>query len=435
MASSHRTAARSHPAPTAVLVLLSALAFAPAPEAAAQPSEQNNQCLGCHASPDLKKKLDSGETLKLQVNADTFANSVHMAVGCAGCHGDVDLKEHPAKTKDISSARAFSLTAAEVCRGCHTEQAEQWDASVHAGLLRDGNTAAPVCGDCHRPHGVIKGEAQALGPTICGTCHASVLKTYDASVHGQARAKGNEMAPACSGCHAAHNVKAASVAMGDPSNAACVGCHEGALDAHKKSLPNTGLHFDFISCPVCHAPGTERRVDLKLYDSATQQRVSHQRGVPLLESHTANGKGLDALALWNLLRTFNREGMESKTVLRGRLEVRSGGEAHQLADRSKATSDCKSCHRAGSDAFRSVTISLAGPGGRPLRYSAEKDVLSSVISLDSVGGFYAIGGTRIELLDILFLLALFAGIAIPIGHLAMRILVKQYLKRQAGASP
>jgi hypothetical protein len=156
--------------------------------------------------------------------------------------------------------------------------------------------------------------------------------------------------------------------------------------------------------------------------------------VPLFESRarsaSADGKGLDAMALWTLLQAFNREGAEGKTVLRGRLEVRTGAEAHQLAAKRDAISDCKTCHRQGADAFQLVTVSVAGPDGRPVRYGADKEVLSSVISLDSVGGFYAIGGTRIQLLDIALLLALFAGVAVPVGHMAMGFFFRRYLRNQ-----
>ena len=74
------------------------------------------------------------------------------------------------------------------------------------------------------------------------------------------------------------------------------------------------------------------------------------------------------------------------------------------------------------------------------RYSAQNEVLNSAISVDTVGGFYAIGGTRIKLLDVLFVLALLAGIGIPIGHMALKWLFRRYLKqleaqRQAAPPP
>ena len=111
------------------------------------------------------------------------------------------------------------------------------------------------------------------------------------------------------------------------------------------------------------------------------------------------------------MQTLNRSGIAgNKTVLRGRLTVRTGPQAHQLADKSKALSDCRTCHREGSEAFQSVTISLVGPDGRRVGYGANADVLNSAFSVNSVSGFYAIGGTRIKLLDILLILAILGGV-------------------------
>jgi hypothetical protein len=39
--------------------------------------------------------------------------------------------------------------------------------------------------------------------------------------------------------------------------------------------------------------------------------------------------------------------------------------------------------------------------------------------VDSVKDFYAPGGTRIRLLDGLVLLAVFGGLAVPIGHITL----------------
>ena len=45
----------------------------------------------------------------------------------------------------------------------------------------------------------------------------------------------------------------------------------------------------------------------------------------------ASRPGLDPTTLWTLLKTLNRPGVEGKTSLKGRLEVRTGVEAHELA--------------------------------------------------------------------------------------------------------
>ena len=73
-----------------------------------------------------------------------------------------------------------------------------------------------------------------------------------------------------------------------------------------------------------------------------------------------------------------------------------------------------------------MTISLVGPDGRRVGYGANADVLNSAISVNSVSGFYAIGGTRIKLLDILLILAILGGLGIAVGHVTLGWLFKRY---------
>ena len=53
----------------------------------------------------------------------------------------------------------------------------------------------------------------------------------------------------------------------------------------------------------------------------------------------------------------------------------------------------------------------------------------------SLPEFYAIGGTRSQLLDILFVLVLLGGAAVPIGHMTVRLLARKLLKKSAGGNP
>ena len=64
-------------------------------------------------------------------------------------------------------------------------------------------------------------------------------------------------------------------------------------------------------------------------------------------------------------------------------------------------------------------MSISRPDGRKQRFEADNTVLSSAISVDSVGGFYAPGGTRIKLLDGVLVLAIFGALAIPVGHITL----------------
>jgi len=399
---------------------LLAAAIPPAFAEDSTPSAADQQCLGCHGSAGMEKKLEDGGILQLHVPGDMYAKSVHSSIGCTGCHSDIDLAAHPPAEKNIPSARGFSITMTQTCRGCHSDKFDQWQTSIHAALVRSSNPAAPICTDCHNPHAVIKGAAESIDQIPCKKCHADIYTAYLGSMHAKARLKSaDSFAPICTDCHTAHAVQATAVGQGP--DVACFGCHAGLLESHQKWLPNAALHFEVVSCPACHAPKAQRKVDLMLMDSKDAQPLgTDQVGLPVFEaSSKSDGKGIDAQALANLLQTLNRSGIAGKTVLRGRLEAATGPQSHELADKSQAISDCRTCHSSGSQPFQSVTISVVEPQGQRVGYGANADVLSSPISLQSVGGFYAIGGTRIKFLDILLILAILGGVGFAVGHVIL----------------
>jgi hypothetical protein len=97
----------------------------------------------------------------------------------------------------------------------------------------------------------------------------------------------------------------------------------------------------------------------------------------------------------------------------------------------KAIKDCASCHQQGAEPFQNVTVSVVSADGRPLRYKAHKEVLGSVLSVESLREFYAVGGTRNILLDILLALAVLGGLSVPIGHQILKRIVKKQMERDA----
>ena len=269
----------------ALLMLLPARLMAADAAPADKLSDGDKQCLGCHGFDGLKKELPGGKVLSLHVQGDGFAKSVHGAIGCASCHADVDLKTHSHKPKTIVSGREYSVAMTKVCGGCHAEALKQNETSVHATLLASGNPSAPICTDCHGSHTVTPKTA------------------YDT----------------------------------------CVGCHLAAMDAHQKWLPNAGLHLEVVSCAACHAPAAQRMVDLRLYDGAAKKWVAEKEGKPEFEKMAravdTDGNGLDALELRKLIGQINRDEAAQPKNLRGRIELRTGGEAHQLSGKSKAIRD------------------------------------------------------------------------------------------------
>jgi hypothetical protein len=359
----------------AALVLAGGLAAAPARAAL---SDDDNACLGCHGQEGLTKTLGKDETLQLRVDGAEFEKSVHASLGCAACHGDIDLKTHPGKTKDYASLRAFSLAKAAACQQCHEDAFKQYGESVHAKRIAAGNPLAPTCTGCHGVHGITPKTA------------------YET----------------------------------------CVGCHSAALEAHGKWLPNTPQHHAVVSCAACHAPAALRMVDLRLYDPATKTWAAEKAGEPwfdkLAKSVDADGNGLDARELLELVKRINPAGTAQPKTFRGRIELRSDVEAHRLSDKSAALHACDNCHQAGAEPFHNVTVSVNGPDGRPIRHAAQPEVLRAALSVVSLPEFYAIGGTRSRVLDALFVLALLGGVGFPVGHLTVRWIARK-LRSRGGA--
>lgn len=398
-------------------------------------------CLKCHDKNDIARKTQSGETLSLKISTQAFLASMHNQTSCEDCHDDLDVKSHGKATSTMKSKREFTLSMKNACVACHKKNVTQYQDSVHAMMLQDGNTKAPTCADCHNPHTVQSTKlVRAIADTPCAKCHDGIFKAYSKDVHGLERVANGKSAPLCADCHQAHAVKAAS--LGEGVKDACLNCHKNAVAQHQAWLPNTGRHFEAISCPACHAPDAQRRVNLRMYDRAGKVQRAEKTGVPQFEQLThaadAGELGLNERALWSLLKEFNTDKLGEQTILRGRLEVASGVQAHQISEKERAIKDCAFCHQAGATPFQSVTVTIAGPDGRPLRHGVDKEILSSLTSMQSVRGFYAIGSTRIKWLDYLLLLVVLGAASVPLGHMVVKRMFKRVreqleAQRQAAA--
>ena len=384
-------------------------------------------CLECHAKPDLKKKMEDGESLSLSISQTKYAQSMHKEVECSDCHKNIEGDAHAKSKAPIKSQREYAQGVEKSCRSCHKKIVGEYNDSVHASLVKGGDAGAPICSDCHQVHSLLSKEIERYASANpCLGCHKKIGKAWQANVHGKVRAEKGRLAPTCIDCHKTHAIKAAAES---PIKAACLACHKDALEQHKAWLPKADRHFETISCPVCHAPNAERRVNLMLYSNAGKEKIGEAAGVPIFERRveSAEGKGgdLNDRALLALLKDLGQSSSNGAVFLRGRLEVKSGIDAHSMADKSQAMHDCKLCHQEGAEAFQSVTLTVAGPDGRPLRHDVDKDVLTSVQATQSVRGFYTLGATRVKFLDVLLVLVVGGALAGALTHAGLRLATRR----------
>lgn len=391
--------------------------------------DEDQACQKCHDKSDIPaKKTEAGEMLSMRIDTKEFLQSMHFETSCTDCHDSADGKDHGSVAVPMKSKRDYRLSFQNACTTCHKKNVAEFKDSLHAVLVKEGSDKAPTCSDCHNSHTLRSVKlVEPIANVPCANCHKDIFRAYSEDVHGLERVAKGKKAPLCADCHSSHKILAAS--LGDGIKEACLACHKDSITKHEVWLPNAGQHFEAISCAVCHAPYAQRRVNLRMVDSVGGQQILEKKGVPRFDRLTkaADGSdfGLDAKELRSFLTEFNLENPGSKAILSGRLEVRSGLQSHQLSEKEQALKDCKVCHQAGAVPFVSVVLSIAGPDGRPLRQGVEKEVLTSAAAFGSMRGFYAIGSTRIKLLDYLLVLVLLGVLCVPIAHLTAHRLFKR----------
>lgn len=207
------------------------------------------QCSQCHGSE--VKQFESSVHAAAARNGDTQSPT------CQSCHGPA----HKILAAEDPQSRVAKKNLPLTCGSCHSNPdflakhqipfahpVEAYRLSVHARSLTAGNTAAASCSDCHGSHGILPGRDPRSKinhwnvPATCGACHTEIKKTYDASVHGQAVARGSRDAPVCTDCHGEHNILAPEnpeslVNPARVSSVTCGRCHSDARLNARYALP------------------------------------------------------------------------------------------------------------------------------------------------------------------------------------------------------
>jgi cytochrome b subunit of formate dehydrogenase len=234
-------------------------------------------CVDCHKDvKSLAHDAPPKKVLCADCHADAqqaYANSSHAAArragaraaGCQDCHGGAhevmgsNDPKSPVNHENIpyTCGRCHGQKFLMESRGQSAQPFISYQESVHGRATEKGSQKSAVCTDCHGSHEIIPANNAKSPiykfnvPGTCGKCHTDVNNTFMQSIHGQALARGNQLAPVCTDCHGIHSIKA----HGDPNSPAaeqnvsrdiCARCHEGVRLSQEFGVPGgrVSSYFD-----------------------------------------------------------------------------------------------------------------------------------------------------------------------------------------------
>jgi len=220
-----------------------------------------------------------------EMRAD-FLQGVHSRRGiqCTDCHGGDPTQFEIETAHSGGFAGALDkIEAVDQCLSCHEDipqmrqfalepvTREMFLESRHGqGLLLEGDTLVPSCGDCHGSHAIFP-RTDPRSPVnvariseTCSACHSNAARVpeslatdqfahWSESAHGEAlRATHNEKSAHCASCHGSHSALPPGV---EEIPNVCGKCHQLVREAyfqgpHGGSGVSSGIG---IPCTGCHA--------------------------------------------------------------------------------------------------------------------------------------------------------------------------------------
>jgi len=226
---------------TFLMVLLGALLTfgVTAPTALAQ---SNDDCMDCHDDPEETKNV-GGEVISLYVDLDVYAESIHGQedLECIDCHTDLDGFDDFPHDDELETVS---------CTECHDDVGEIYDASMHGQAVAAGDPLAPNCWDCHGYHNVLPPSDHASKinvfnvPNTCGGCHREGSSVSESAAASQ----DSVLAHYSQSIHGIGLTKKGLI-----TTAVCTSCHTGH-NVRNHTDPESTIHRDNVAdtCRQCH---------------------------------------------------------------------------------------------------------------------------------------------------------------------------------------
>lgn len=169
----------------------------------------------------------------------------HVAT-CASCHGAHGI--HPSNRADSPAYPVNVPSTCGGCHsdqalmapyGIPTDQEAKYRGSVHGmHLFEKRDLSAPTCVTCHDKHGASPPDVTSVDG-VCGMCHVTNTALFVQSPHKKAF---DEIGlPECAVCHGKHDVKSPTdVMIGVEGEALCGACHASGSKGFDAALRMRG---------------------------------------------------------------------------------------------------------------------------------------------------------------------------------------------------
>jgi len=270
-------------------------------------------CTDCHGTHAVSWEGEPRQVCGICHNdvLDDFLNSAHYGLpndqdnlNCVSCHNPHDKDE-----RSHYSEKDWKIHITEECRGCHTEQVENYDNSAHFRQVAGGNMNAPICTDCHATHRVLSPRdpesivSVARLDMVCMNCHEG----YDVSVH-RPHENDDPRLETCVVCHTGHQTEmhggVATTVFDIKLDEVCIRCHEANLiieedkahgKIHREEIEKVQLGQE-SNCGECHtyhylAPDHEQ--DMALEKSCGDCHEKEQQDYELSTHAISKARGYD----------------------------------------------------------------------------------------------------------------------------------------------
>ena len=296
-------------------------------------AQSASDCLDCHDDEELTKN-EGTRVVSLHVDYEKFLASIHGQEGleCIDCHADLDGFEDWPHDEDLEPVD---------CTMCHDDVAEIYSESMHGQAVAAGNVLAPQCWDCHGAHEIMPPEDPDSAvnkfniPLMCGRCHKEGAPVADFATVSQ----DSILSHYSLSIHGEGLYK-----RGLTGTAVCIDCHT-AHNVRNHSDPQSTIHRDNVAntCQKCH--GLIEKVHEKVIEGSLWEKEPQK--VPVcIECHQPH----------EVRRVYYNEGMSNEECLachkeqgiKGTLPGSEGLDLHVdhkiLLNSTHAKVACIQCH-------------------------------------------------------------------------------------------